>query len=57
MLTLLIIVGLLASIFNALLAIRTRRSRWFVASLPFLLVPVALYAVVALACYFGRDCL
>ena len=57
MLTLFILAGLLAVALGAFLAIRTRRRWWLVVSLPFLLVPLALYAITAFACYFGRSCL
>lgn len=56
MLTLIIFVGLLVSMLGAFLAFKKRRARWLVATLPLLLVPLALYAVIAFACYFGNDC-
>lgn len=56
MLTLLIIVCLLASALGAFLAFRKRQTRWIAATLPFLLVPLALYVVIALGCYFGGNC-
>ena len=56
MLTLLIIVCLLASALGAFLAFRKRQTRWIAATLPFLLVPLAVYVVIAFGCYFGGNC-
>lgn len=57
MLFLSIVIGSLASMLGAIFAIRKRRTLWLFMSLPFLLVPLALYAVIAFACYFGPDCI
>jgi hypothetical protein len=56
MLTLLIIVCLFASAVGAFLAFRKRRVCSIAATLPFLLVPLALYVVIAFGCYFGGNC-
>jgi hypothetical protein len=56
MLTLLIIVCLFASALGAFLAFRKRQTRWIVATLPLLLVPLALYVVIAFGCFFGDNC-
>lgn len=56
MLTLSIIVGLLATMLGATLAIRKRKRWWLAVILPLLLVPLALYGMIAFACYFGHSC-
>jgi hypothetical protein len=57
MLTLLIFAGLMALMLGGVLAFKKRRLQWFLVALPFLLAPLALYAMIAFACYFGSDCL
>jgi hypothetical protein len=56
MLTLIRILCLLASL-GVFLTFRKRQGRWLLLGLPFLLVPLALYALIAFACYFRSDCL
>jgi hypothetical protein len=56
MFTSVLIGGFLASALGAFLAYRNRQRRWLVITLPFLVIPLALYAVIAFACIFGNNC-
>jgi len=51
-----LILGILATIVGAVVAARKRDRRWLLATLPFALIPLAIYLVIVFACIFGSNC-
>jgi hypothetical protein len=55
MFTLAFFVFLLMSVMGVFLAHRTRRRRWLLVALPFLII-LALYGLIMFACFGGSTC-